>query len=354
MPACQGFGTVIPHPCPECAGDGRVRTRRTLTVKMPPGVDTGTRIQLAGEGEVGPGGGPAGDLFVEIVERPHPIFHRQGDDLHCTVTMPMTAAALGTTVTLETLDGAEAVDIRPGTQSGHAVTLAGRGVAAPAPAGPRRPDRARRRADADPARRRAGGAAAQAGRAARRGRARRGQFAGAQPGLLLPAARRLQRALSRRSGCVGERAGLRRAPAEPAASPGRVVRRRRRGPARGDGHPAGAGEAVVLVDGTGARAPGVVAAAGARPGRGRRRRRSSTSRAPQPRLVVVQALPKGDRGELAVETMTEVGVDVVVPWAAARCVTRWRDGRAADKALARWRTSATAAAKQSRRAGSPR
>ncbi len=104
-PNCSGFGTVIPHPCPECAGDGRIRTRRTLTVKIPAGVDTGTRIQLAGEGEIGPGGGPAGDLFVEIVELPHPTFQRRGDDLHCTVTLPMTAAALGASVTLETLDG---------------------------------------------------------------------------------------------------------------------------------------------------------------------------------------------------------------------------------------------------------
>jgi molecular chaperone DnaJ len=127
-PNCSGFGTVIPHPCPECAGDGRIRTRRTLTVKIPAGVDTGTRIQLAGEGEIGPGGGPAGDLFVEIVELPHPMFQRRGDDLHCTVTLPMTAAALGATVTLETLDGAEEIDIRPGTQSGQVVPLRGRGV----------------------------------------------------------------------------------------------------------------------------------------------------------------------------------------------------------------------------------
>ena len=126
---CQGFGTVIPQPCPDCGGDGRVRTRRTLAVKVPPGVDTGTRIQLSGEGEAGPGGGPAGDLFVEIVERPHPTFRRQGDDLHCTVTVPMTAAALGTTMTLETLDGPRPVEVRPGTQSGHAVTLAALGVA---------------------------------------------------------------------------------------------------------------------------------------------------------------------------------------------------------------------------------
>jgi molecular chaperone DnaJ len=125
---CQGFGTVLPHPCTECGGDGRVRTRRTLKVKIPPGVDAGTRIQLAGEGEAGPGGGPAGDLFVEIVERRHPVFQRRGDDLHCTLTLAMTAAALGTTVELETLDGPRPVEIRPGTQSGEAVTLPGLGV----------------------------------------------------------------------------------------------------------------------------------------------------------------------------------------------------------------------------------
>jgi molecular chaperone DnaJ len=121
--ACQGFGTVIPDPCHECGGDGRVRTRRSLTIKIPPGVDTGTRIQLAGEGEAGPGGGPAGDLFVEILERPHALFSRQGDDLHCTVSVPMTAAALGTTVTLETLDGPRPVELRPGTQAGQTRTL---------------------------------------------------------------------------------------------------------------------------------------------------------------------------------------------------------------------------------------
>jgi molecular chaperone DnaJ len=126
--ACQGFGTVIPHPCADCGGDGRVRTRRSLKVKVPAGVDTGTRIQLAGEGEAGPGGGPAGDLFVEIVERPHPTLRRQGDDLHCTVSVPMTAAALGTTLTLETLDGPRPVELRAGTQSGHAITLPDLGV----------------------------------------------------------------------------------------------------------------------------------------------------------------------------------------------------------------------------------
>lgn len=126
--ACQGFGSVIPEPCHECGGDGRVRTRRTLKVKVPPGVDTGTRIQLTGEGEAGPGGGPAGDLFVEIVEKVHPVFIRNGDDLHATVAVPMTAAALGSTFSLETLDGERSIDLRPGVQSGQTETLPGLGV----------------------------------------------------------------------------------------------------------------------------------------------------------------------------------------------------------------------------------
>jgi molecular chaperone DnaJ len=142
--ACRGFGTIIPDPCRECSGDGRVRSRRTLTVKIPAGVDTGTRVQLAEQGEVGPGGGPAGDLYVEIHVAPHPVFSRQGNDLHTTVAVPMTAAALGTTLTLPTLeadlvdheesDGSSGVetsfelDILPGTQSGSSQVLRGRGV----------------------------------------------------------------------------------------------------------------------------------------------------------------------------------------------------------------------------------
>lgn len=128
-PQCQGYGTLIPHPCPECSGEGRVRTRRTLTVKIPAGVDTGTRIQLTGEGEVGPGAGPPGDLFLEVVETPHDVFTRQGDDLHCTVSLPMTAAALGTTLELATLDGVESIDVRAGTQSGQVITLRQKGTA---------------------------------------------------------------------------------------------------------------------------------------------------------------------------------------------------------------------------------
>lgn len=127
-PQCSGFGTTIPHPCVECSGDGRVRTRRTIDVTIPAGVDTGTRIQLAGQGEVGPGGGEAGDLYVEIVERAHPIFERRGDDLHCSVQVPMTAAALGTSVTLDTLDGEETLTIPAGTQPGQVITVRARGV----------------------------------------------------------------------------------------------------------------------------------------------------------------------------------------------------------------------------------
>jgi molecular chaperone DnaJ len=137
--ACRGFGTIIPDPCRECAGDGRVRSRRSLTVKIPAGVDNGTRVQLTEQGEVGPGGGPAGDLYVEIHVAPHATFTRHGSDLHCTVSVPMTAAALGTTLSLPTLE-ADRVDedtglartfdleVPPGTQSGTDVVLRGLGV----------------------------------------------------------------------------------------------------------------------------------------------------------------------------------------------------------------------------------
>jgi molecular chaperone DnaJ len=126
--ACGGYGTVIPSPCPTCAGDGRVRTRRTLTVKIPAGVEDQMRIRLAGQGEVGPGGGPPGDLYVEIHERPHDIFSRKGYDLHCRVTVPMTAAALGTRLTIKTLDGEEMVEVRSGTQPGSMLRIKGKGV----------------------------------------------------------------------------------------------------------------------------------------------------------------------------------------------------------------------------------
>jgi len=126
--ACQGYGTVISNPCFECSGDGRVRTRRTLKIRIPAGVDTGTRIQLSGEGEVGQGAGPAGDLYVEVAVSPHETFQRRGDDLHCSVELPMTAAALGTTLKLDTLDGKTDLEIRRGAQAGDVVTMRGQGV----------------------------------------------------------------------------------------------------------------------------------------------------------------------------------------------------------------------------------
>ncbi len=137
--ACRGYGEIIPDPCRDCAGDGRVRSRRAITVKIPPGVDTGTRVQLSGEGEVGPGGGQSGDLYVEINVAPHKIFTREGLNLQCRVAVPMTAAALGTTIELPLLEAdleAEGIDVersvtldvKPGTQSGTEHVLRGRGV----------------------------------------------------------------------------------------------------------------------------------------------------------------------------------------------------------------------------------
>ncbi|MDO5634449.1 MAG: molecular chaperone DnaJ [Micrococcus sp.] len=120
---CQGFGSTLPNPCGECSGQGRVRARTPLTVRIPAGVDTGTRIHLAGRGEAGLGGGPNGDLYLEIHVERHPTFTRERDDLSTTVTVPMAAAALGTTVTLTTFDGEQTFTLDPGTQSGHVEVL---------------------------------------------------------------------------------------------------------------------------------------------------------------------------------------------------------------------------------------
>ncbi|NBU31596.1 MAG: molecular chaperone DnaJ [Actinobacteria bacterium] len=127
-PQCNGFGNLLPHPCLECVGDGRVRTRVNIAIKIPPGVEDGSRMQMTGHGEVGPGGGPKGDLYVEFVQKEHPVFQRRGDQLHATLPLPMTAAALGATMEVETLDGPVSVNIKPGTQSGTAITLAGHGM----------------------------------------------------------------------------------------------------------------------------------------------------------------------------------------------------------------------------------
>jgi molecular chaperone DnaJ len=126
--ACAGTGEQIVSPCPTCGTEGRVRSRRTITVDVPAGIEDGMRIRLSGQGEVGPGGGPAGDIYVEISEQPHETFNREGADLHCTVQVPMTAAALGTDHVLQTLDGEEKLDIKAGVQSGAVMTLRARGV----------------------------------------------------------------------------------------------------------------------------------------------------------------------------------------------------------------------------------
>ena len=126
--ACGGTGEQIPSPCPTCGGEGRVRARRTKTIDVPSGIEDGMRIRLAGQGEVGPGGGPAGDLYVEIAETSHETFTRDGADLHCTIGVPMTSAALGSELVLTTLDGEEKIEIRPGSQSGSVLHLRGKGV----------------------------------------------------------------------------------------------------------------------------------------------------------------------------------------------------------------------------------
>ncbi len=125
---CQGHGTIITDPCTECSGDGRVRTRSTISVKVPGGVEHGQRIQMPGGGEVGPGAGPAGDLYVEVRVKTDRAFVRRGDDLVCSISIPLTTAALGTKLNIETFDGPREVNLAPGTQPGHVETLKGLGA----------------------------------------------------------------------------------------------------------------------------------------------------------------------------------------------------------------------------------
>ena len=127
-PVCRGYGEVIPEPCRQCNGDGRVRSRRVVRANIPAGVGDGVRVRLSGQGEVGPGGGPPGDLYVEVRELAHDKFTRDGIELHCTVQVPMTAAALGTSMGLQTLFSVEDLDIQSGTQSGTVLTLRGQGM----------------------------------------------------------------------------------------------------------------------------------------------------------------------------------------------------------------------------------
>ncbi len=127
-PECHGRGQVIVSPCPACHGNGRVHGERTLDVKVPAGVDNGDRIRLSGEGEAGPAGAPAGDLYVEIHVREHAIFQRDGDDLHCEVPIRITQAALGDTVRVPTLKGEAEIRVPAETQSGKVFRLRGKGV----------------------------------------------------------------------------------------------------------------------------------------------------------------------------------------------------------------------------------
>ena len=127
-PACKGIGTIISDPCDSCHGRGRVRKTRTLSVKVPAGVDDGDRIRLSGEGEAGRNGGPPGDLFVEIRLNPHKLFTREGSDLSCEVPISFATATLGGEVELPTLDGHVSLKVPAGTQSGKVFRLRGKGV----------------------------------------------------------------------------------------------------------------------------------------------------------------------------------------------------------------------------------
>ncbi|HLR82832.1 MAG TPA: molecular chaperone DnaJ [Paenalcaligenes sp.] len=127
-PTCHGTGQEIKDPCTKCNGAGRVRSNKTLEVNIPEGIDDGMRIRLSGKGEPGSHGGPAGDLYVEIHVRPHDIFQRDGDDLHCELTIPFTTAALGGDVEVPTLTGRGEITIPEGTQSGKTFRLRGKGI----------------------------------------------------------------------------------------------------------------------------------------------------------------------------------------------------------------------------------
>jgi len=125
---CGGRGQIIRRPCTQCKGERYVKTERKLKVNIPAGVDTGTRLRLANEGQPGASGGPPGDLYVVVRVKEHPIFERQGEDLHCIVPINVAQAALGTEIDLLTFDGLETVKIPEGTQSGATVRLRNRGV----------------------------------------------------------------------------------------------------------------------------------------------------------------------------------------------------------------------------------
>lgn len=125
---CRGRGKIIDDPCPECGGEGISTRTRTLTVRVPPGVDDNQRIRLAGQGEPGRGGATAGDLYVRVHVSPHPVFGRAGNDLTITVPVSFTEVALGATITVPTLDGKVSLRVPPGTGSGRVLRARGKGI----------------------------------------------------------------------------------------------------------------------------------------------------------------------------------------------------------------------------------
>ena len=127
-PTCHGSGQEITDPCVACDGVGRIRKNKTLQVKIPAGIDDGMRIRSAGNGEPGVNGGPSGDLYVEVHLKPHAIFQRDGEDLHCELTIPFTTAALGGDIEVPTLSGKGSITIPEGTQTGKTFRLRGKGV----------------------------------------------------------------------------------------------------------------------------------------------------------------------------------------------------------------------------------
>jgi molecular chaperone DnaJ len=128
-PQCQGRGQTIKDPCPKCAGQGRVTEERSLSVNIPAGIEDGTRIRLANEGEAGLRGGPSGDLYIFLAVKPHEFFQRDGADLYCKVPISMTTAALGGSFEVTTLDGTQTkVKVPEGTQNGRQFRLKGKGM----------------------------------------------------------------------------------------------------------------------------------------------------------------------------------------------------------------------------------
>ena len=127
-PRCGGEGTTVRSPCPNCRGERLVRRKRAIKVQIRPGVDTGDRLRVPGEGERGPGGTPPGDLYVDILVQTHPFLERQGEDLLCAVPVTFTQAALGAEVEIPTLEGKEVVKIDRGTQGGDMIRLRGKGM----------------------------------------------------------------------------------------------------------------------------------------------------------------------------------------------------------------------------------